>query len=55
VGSGLMSVIGGFEIGYTTVETAIALHGLIIGVPLLIAMVVAYLLVLPRAGSEAVR
>jgi len=55
VGSGLMSVIGGFEIGYTTVEAAIALHGLIIGIPLLIALVVAYLLVLPRAGSEAVR
>ena len=55
VGSGLMSVIGGFEIGYTTVETAIALHGLIIGIPLLIALVVAYLQVLPAAGSEMVR
>jgi hypothetical protein len=55
VGSGLMSIIGGFEIGYTTVETAIALHGLIMGVPLLIALVVAYLEVQPLAGSDTVR
>jgi len=49
----LMAMIGGFEIGYTTVETAIALHGLIIGVPLLIALVVAYLLVLSPAKGDA--
>jgi hypothetical protein len=55
VGSGLMSILGGFEIGYTTVETAIALHGLIIAVPLLIALVVAYLQVQPLAGSDTVR
>jgi len=53
VGAGLMAMIGGFEIGYTTVETAIALHGLIIGVPLLIALVVAYLLVLSPAKGDA--
>jgi hypothetical protein len=52
VGAGLMAMIGGFEIGYTTVETAIALHGLIIGVPVLIALVVAYLLVLSPAGGD---
>lgn len=55
VGSGLMAMIGGFEIGYTTVESAVALHGLIIGVPLLIALVVAYLLVLSPAGSDTAR
>ena len=55
VGSGLMSIIGGFEIGYTTVVTAIALHGLIIAIPLLIALVVAYLQVQPAAGSDAVQ
>jgi len=55
VGSGLMSIIGGFEIGFTTVETAIALHGLIIGVPLLIALVVAYLQAQPAAGRDVVR
>ncbi len=54
VGSGLMSVIGGFEIGYTTVETAIALHGLIIGIPLLVALVVAYLQAQRAAGSDRV-
>jgi len=53
VGAGLMAMIGGFEIGYTTVESAIALHGLIIGVPLLIALVVAYLLVLSPATGDA--
>ena len=53
VGAGLMAMIGGFEIGYTTVETAIALHGLIIGVPVLIALVVAYLLVLSPASGDA--
>jgi hypothetical protein len=52
VGAGLMAMIGGFEIGYTTVETAIALHGLIIGVPVLIALVVAYLLVLSPARGD---
>ena len=53
VGAGLMAMIGGFEIGYTTVETAIVLHGLIIGVPVLIALVVAYLLVLSPASGDA--
>lgn len=52
VGSGLMCVLGGFEIGYTTVETAIALHGLIIGIPLLVALVVAYLQARPAAGGD---
>jgi hypothetical protein len=55
VGSGLMSIISGFEIGYTTVETAIALHGLIIGVPLLIALVVAYLQVQQTARSGTIQ
>lgn len=55
VGSGLMSIIGGFEIGYTTVETSIALHGVIIAIPLLIALVMAYLQVQPAAGSDMVR
>jgi hypothetical protein len=55
VGAGLMAVVGGFEIGYATVETAIALHGLIIGIPLLIALVVAYLLAPPPAGRGADR
>jgi hypothetical protein len=55
VGSGLMSIISGFEIGYTTVETAIALHGLVIGVPLLIALVVAYLQVQQTAGSDTIQ
>jgi hypothetical protein len=55
VGFGLMSIISGFEIAYTTVETAIALHGLVIGVPLLIALVVAYLQVQQTGGSDTVR
>jgi hypothetical protein len=55
VGSGLMSIISGFEIGYTTVETAIAVHGLIIGVPLLIALVVAYLQVQQTAGRDTIQ
>lgn len=55
VGAGLMAMIGGFEIGYTTVETAIALHGLIIGVPVLIALVVAYLLVLSPSRGDIPR
>ena len=54
VGSGLICVIGGFEIGYATVETAIALHGLIIGIPLLVALVVAYLQAQRAAGSDRV-
>jgi len=53
VGAGLMAMIGGFEIGYTTVETAIALHGLIIGVPVLIALAVAYLLVSSPARDDS--
>jgi hypothetical protein len=54
VGTALISIVGGFQIAYSTVETAIALHGLIIGLPLLIALVVSYLTVQPGAGSDAV-
>jgi hypothetical protein len=53
VGAGLMAMIGGFEIGYTTVEAAIALHGLIIGVPVLIALVVAYCVSRRQGASTA--
>lgn len=51
-GCGMMAIVSGFQIGYATVENAIALHGLVLLMPLLMAVGVAYLKVLPGAGRE---
>lgn len=53
VGAGLLSMLGGFEVGYASVEPSVALHGLLIALPLLIALVVAYLITLAPAGPES--
>jgi len=53
VGAGLLSMLGGFEIGYASVEPSVALHGLLIALPLLIALVVAYLITLSPARPES--
>lgn len=50
VGAGLMAVLGGFQIGYAAVEPSVALHALLIALPVLIAVVVAYLSLLPAAA-----
>lgn len=52
VGAGLMAMLGGFQAGYAAVEPSVALHALLIGMPLLIALVVAYLSLLPPASAE---
>jgi len=53
VGAGLLSMLGGFQIGYARVEPSVALHGLLIALPLLIALVVAYLITLSPASPES--
>jgi hypothetical protein len=52
VGAGLVAVLGGFEIGYASVEPSVALHALLIAMPVLIAVVVAYLSLLTAAAPE---
>lgn len=52
VGAGLMAVLGGFEVGYASVEPSVALHALLIAMPVLIAIVVAYLSVLTGEVPE---
>jgi len=46
-------MLGGFQIGYARVEPSVALHGLLIALPLLIAIVVAYLITLSPASPES--
>ena len=52
VGAGLVAMLGGFEIGYASVEPSVALHALLIAMPVLIAVVVAYLSLLTPAAPE---
>lgn len=52
VGAGLMAMLGGFQAGYAGVEPSVALHALLVGMPLLIALVVAYLSLLPSESAE---
>lgn len=52
VGAGLMAVLGGFEVGYASVEPSVALHALLIAMPVLIAIVVAYLSLLTAEAPE---
>ena len=52
VGAGLVAVLGGFQIGYASVEPSVALHALLIAMPVLIAVVGAYLSLLTPAAPE---
>jgi len=52
VGAGLVAMLGGFEIGYASLEPSVALHALLIAMPVLIAVVVAYLSLLAPAAPE---
>lgn len=53
VGAGLFSMLAGFQIGYALVEPSVALHGLLIALPLIIALVVAYLITLSPTRPES--
>jgi hypothetical protein len=53
VGAGLVAMLGGFQIGYAAVEPSVALHALLIAMPVLIAVVVAYLSLLTPAAPES--
>ncbi len=53
IGIGLLTIVSGFEVAYSTLESSLAIHALLAAVHIGIAIVVSYLVLLADTGSRS--